>query len=357
MSENDRDLKAFADKPDAQEALYKPFTAYLDFLRHERRLAERSLERYRQDLARLTQLADAQGIDLNTAFTKVEPFHIRGWLAKLHASGLSARSVSHVLSAWRGWFRWLGQQQLIVINPIDGIRAPKTGKPLPKALSVEQAMQLADFTPPPDTDDKHDVRLDIRDAAIVELLYSCGLRIHELVSLDVGPTLHATGWLNLEAEEAHVLGKGGKRRIVPIGKAALHAIGLWLKVRPELLREPMPALFLGRNGSRLTDVQIRNRLRQRAREAGINTKVHPHMLRHSFATHLLQSSGDLRAVQELLGHASISTTQIYTRLDFQHLAQVYDKAHPRAGHVQHNEESANSHTSIEAKDSDAPLKK
>lgn len=318
-----------------QNRFYTPFIPYLDYLRHERRLADRSLERYEQDLRRLATLADAQNIDLHKQYAQIQAFHIRGWLAKLHASGLSARSISHLLSAWRGWFRWLGQQQLIAVNPIDGIHAPKAGKPLPKALSVEQAMQLAEFSPQPKVDDRYDPRLDIRDAAIVELLYSCGFRIHELVSLDIEPSPQAAGWLDLQAGEAHVLGKGSKRRSTPIGKAAVQAIQKWLNIRSEFLREPAPALFLGRNGSRLTDVQIRNRLRKRAREAGISTKVHPHMLRHSFATHLLQSSGDLRAVQELLGHASISTTQVYTRLDFQHLAQVYDKAHPRAGQQPH----------------------
>ncbi|RUS66933.1 Tyrosine recombinase XerC [Saezia sanguinis] len=311
------------------------FMPYLEHLRYERRLAARSLERYRHDLAQLALLAQEHGLDLSTQYDQVQPFHLRSWLAKLHARGLAPRSIAHLLSAWRGWFRWLGQQQLISINPIDGIRAPKAGKPLPKALSVDQAMQLADYKEPPSTSDHQDMRLETRDHAIIELLYSCGLRIKELVGLDVVPSDHAAGWLDLQAGEAHVLGKGNKRRIVPIGSTAIHAIQNWLRVRSEFVREDPAPLFLGRNGTRLTDVQIRNRLRSRARHAGIAGKVHPHMLRHSFATHLLQSSGDLRAVQELLGHASISTTQVYTRLDFQHLAQVYDAAHPRAGNVPH----------------------
>lgn len=330
-----------------------PFVPYFQYLRYERRLAERSLERYQQNLNKLAELASTHNIDLTNQYCEIKPFHIRAWLAQLHASGLNPRSIAHLLSAWRGWFRWLGSQQLIEINPTEGIHAPKTGKPLPKALSVEQAMQLAEFKPQT-LNERHDPRLDIRDAAIIELFYSCGLRIKELVSLDTSPSAQAHGWLDRHEAEVHVLGKGGKRRSVPIGKAAMRALEQWLLLRREFATQTNDnALFLGRNGTRLTDVQIRNRLRQRAKQAGINTKVHPHMLRHSFATHLLQSSGDLRAVQELLGHASISTTQIYTRLDFQHLAHVYDKAHPRAGQLPHQDLSPPLHgspTDIQKKD-------
>ena len=323
--------------------MVQAFEAYLDFLRYERRLAERSLERYSHDLAQLAALAEQSGLDLRTQFAQVQPFHIRGWLAKLHGRGLSARSVGHLLSAWRGWFRWLGQQQLIRVNPVEGVSAPKAAKPLPKALSVEQAVQLADFEVSRVKGQQGlngDVRLDVRDHAIVELLYSCGLRVKELVGLDVQASPQAAGWLDLDAAEAHVLGKGGKRRVVPIGQPAVDAVYAWLRVRGEFVSAAVHerdsvALFLGRYGTRLTDVQIRNRLRSRAFQAGVSVKVHPHMLRHSFATHLLQSSQDLRAVQELLGHANISTTQVYTRLDFQHLAQVYDAAHPRAGKALH----------------------
>lgn len=319
------------------------FDAYLRHLRYERRLAPRSLERYSHDLAQLAELAQRQGIDLREQYTQIQPFHLRTWLAQLHTRGLSARSIGHLLSAWRGWFRWLGQQRLIAVNPSDGLHAPKTGSPLPKALSVEQAVQLTDFHEPAKvlpvfkSRTRHeDPLLDVRDHAIIELLYSCGLRISELTGLDVAPSPFAASWLDLEASEAHILGKGSKRRIVPIGKPAVAAIHVWLSARPHFLHDEEAALFLGRNGSRLTAVQIRNRLKKRAQHAGLSTPVHPHMLRHSFATHLLQSSGDLRAVQDLLGHASIRTTQVYTRLDFQHLAQVYDAAHPRAGKAPHN---------------------
>lgn len=309
------------------------FESYLNHLRFERMLSARTLERYSQDLFQLYQLALEQRINLQTQFKQVQSFHIRSWLARLHGRGLSPRSISHLLSAWRGWFRWLGQQQLIELNPLDGIRAPKAPNHLPKALSVDEAVRLAQYQEPPDTTKQQDLWLNLRDHAIVELLYSCGLRIHEVVSLDVQPSEHAQGWIDLDAAEAHILGKGRKWRLVPVGRAALDALHQWLIVRKEFIREESTdALFLGRHGTRLTSVQMRNRLRSRAKQAGIAAKVHPHMLRHSFATHLLQSSQDLRAVQELLGHANISTTQIYTRLDFQHLARVYDAAHPRASH-------------------------
>lgn len=329
------------ESPTATSAQLEAFKPYLDYLLYERMLSARTLERYSQDLVQLDILAQDSGLNLHTQFFEVKPFHIRGWLAKLHARGLSPRSIGHLLSAWRGWFRWLGQQQLIPVNPVEGIRAPKAGKPLPKTLSVDQAVQLASYQETPNVSAHQDLRLHVRDHAIVELLYSCGLRIKELVGIDVEPSTHASGWLDLQACEAHVLGKGGKRRIVPIGKAAVMAIAAWLRVRGEFLcqNKDTAPLFLGRNGTRLTDVQIRNRLKSLAQQAGISAKVHPHMLRHSFATHLLQSSQDLRAVQELLGHASISTTQIYTQLDFQHLAQVYDGAHPRAGKTPHTGQS------------------
>lgn len=311
------------------------FAAYLDYLRYERRLAERSLERYQGDLNQLHILAQDAGLDLQTQYAQIKPFHIRGWLAKLHAKGLSPRSINHLLSAWRGWFRWLGLQERIQTNPMEGVRAPKTGAVLPKALSADEAVQLAEFKAPAAISEHNDVRLDIRDHAIIELLYSCGLRVHELAGLDVEASSQAAGWVDMDAAEAHVLGKGGKRRQVPVGGPAIQALRQWLGVRQEFVRDDAAPLFFGRNGTRLSHVQIRNRLRQRAKQAGLSMKVHPHMLRHSFATHMLQSSQDLRAVQELLGHANISTTQIYTRLDFQHLARVYDAAHPRAGATPH----------------------
>ena len=210
-------------------------------------------------------------------------------------------------------------------NPAAAVRAPKAAKPLPSALAVDQAVALAGHE-----DDAGRPDLMARDHAIVELLYGCGLRIGELLGLDVAAGPAAAGWIDAADATAHVLGKGSKRRSVPIGGPALQALRQWLVLRPTLAAAGEPALFVSQRGTRLTPNQLRNRLQAQALRAGLPTNVHPHMLRHSFASHLLQSSGDLRAVQELLGHANISTTQVYTHLDFQRLAKVYDDAHPRA---------------------------
>jgi integrase/recombinase XerC len=208
---------------------------------------------------------------------------------------------------------------------VQDVRAPKAPKPLPKALGVDDAVQFANFQ------SADDVWLEARDAAIVELLYGSGLRVGELVGLDAVASSSARGWVDLQAAQAHVLGKGSKRRVVPVGSVALQALERWLALRgPDAARGDAAGLFTGRNGTRLTPQSVWQRLKRRSLQAGLSTPVHPHMLRHSFASHVLQSSGDLRAVQELLGHANITTTQVYTRLDFQHLAKAYDAAHPRA---------------------------
>jgi len=259
------------------------------------------------------------------ALTAVHNTHIRRWVASMHAGGRSGRGIALVLSGWRGFYTWLGRQALVPSNPVQDIRAPKSGKPLPKALSVDDAVQLASFHGA-----GNDPWLEARDAAMVELLYGAGLRVGELTGLDAIASPAARGWIDLAAGEAHVLGKGAKRRSVPVGRMALDALQAWLAVRQDGLKIPQAALFVGRNGTRLSSQSIWQRLRLRGRQAGLGTPVHPHMLRHSFASHLLQSSSDLRAVQELLGHANIGTTQVYTRLDFQHLAKAYDAAHPRA---------------------------
>jgi integrase/recombinase XerC len=294
--------------------------AYLDHVRVEKRLAERTLILYTADLDKLQANALAADVPLR----QVQNAHIRRWVAQMHSAGRSARGIALILSGWRGLYVWLGRQGLIDHNPVQDVRAPKAGKPLPKALGVDDAVQLATHVQEDD-----DPRLEARDRCITELLYGCGLRIGELVGLDVMASGSARGWIDAEAGEAHVLGKGSKRRSVPVGSAALAALARWLAVRADWAKDD-PALFIGSRGQRLTPQHIRVRLKRRSMLAGLNTPVHPHMLRHSFASHVLQSSGDLRAVQELLGHASISTTQVYTRLDFQHLAQVYDAAHPRA---------------------------
>lgn len=294
---------------------------HLQHLQVERRLALRTLELYREALARLQGYAEAQPVDLRA----VQVFHVRRWAAMLHAGGLSPRSIALVLSAWRGFYRWLGHDGLVKLNPVEGVRAPKAAVPLPKALSVDQAVTLAEV--PGDDDDP---ALAARDQCVVELLYGCGLRVGELVGLDVRPGAEAGGWIDAADGMAHVMGKGSKRRGVPVGGPALKALAAWLDARPGLARPDEAALFVNQRGTRMTATQVRGRLKRRALQAGLPTHVHPHMLRHSFASHVLQSSGDLRAVQELLGHANIRTTQVYTKLDFQHLAKVYDAAHPRA---------------------------
>lgn len=295
--------------------------AYLTHVRVEKRLADRTVTLYTLDLERLSARAREAGIALKA----VQNAHIRRWIAQMHGAGRSARGIALILSGWRGFYVWLGRQGLIDHNPVQDVRAPKAGKPLPKALGVDDAVQLASHHEASD-----DPALEARDACITELLYGCGLRIGELVGLDVAASGSARGWIDAQDAEAHVLGKGSKRRSVPVGRQALAALAAWLAQRTAWAGED-PGLFIGSRGQRLTPQHIRVRLKRRSLRAGLSTPVHPHMLRHSFASHVLQSSGDLRAVQELLGHASISTTQVYTRLDFQHLAQVYDAAHPRAG--------------------------
>ena len=302
-------------------ALPEELLRYLRHLEVERRLAARTLTLYREALQRLNTAALAAGVELKAVQTQ----HVRRWLAQAHQRGLAPRSLALVLAAWRGLYRWWGEQSAVASNPVDGVRAPKAAKPLPKALSVDHAVALASHVAP-----GGDAALAARDHAIVELLYGCGLRVAELVGLDARAGRDAAGWVDRPDATAHVLGKGSKRRSVPVGRAALTALDAWLAQREPLAKPDEAALFVSRRGTRLTASQVRSRLKALAIQAGLPTHVHPHMLRHSFASHLLQSSGDLRAVQELLGHANIATTQVYTRLDFQHLAKVYDAAHPRA---------------------------
>ena len=283
------------------------------------------MELYALDLAKLADFASAQQL----ALTDVKNHHVRRWIASMHSGGRSGRGIALILSGWRGFYAWLGRQSLVASNPVQDVRAPKAPKPLPKALAVDDAVQFADFV----SDDAP--WLEARDAAMVELLYGSGLRVGELVGLDAVASAQARGWVDMQAAQAHVLGKGSKRRSVPVGGPALRALTRWLDLRTAVTASgkseaDSAALFLGRNGTRLSAQSVWQRLKRRSQLAGLNTPVHPHMLRHSFASHVLQSSSDLRGVQELLGHANISTTQVYTRLDFQHLAKAYDAAHPRA---------------------------
>lgn len=241
---------------------------------------------------------------------------IRRALAGLHGKGLQPKTLARTLSAWRSFFNYLARQDQIGSNPCLGLRPPKGEKHLPNALSVDQMAQLL----APETTDTPWSR---RDTAMFELMYSSGLRRAELISLDVGQIDAAQG-------EVSVIGKGSKTRVVPVGERALTALKHWMEVRADVARNQTPALFVGTRGDRISPSVLGQALKQLAQRHGLTAHVHPHALRHSFASHVLQSSGDLRAVQEMLGHASLSTTQVYTHLDFQHLAKVYDLAHPRA---------------------------
>lgn len=309
---------------------------YLDHVRFEKRLAGRTVTLYTLDLEKLGANATSAGV----ALQQVQSSQIRRWVAQMHSGGRSGRGIALILSGWRGFYNWLGREGLVACNPVLDVRAPKAAKPLPKALSVDDAVHFASFHASSDQP-----WLELRDAALVELLYGGGLRLGELTGLDVLASKGARGWVDLAAGEAHVLGKGSKRRIVPVGAQAVLALQAWLAVRDQALHaallpastlaaaqgpEVQAALFIGRNGTRLTAQAIWARLQRRSLLSGLAAPVHPHMLRHSMASHVLQSSSDLRGVQELLGHANISTTQIYTRLDFGHLAKAYDAAHPRA---------------------------
>ena len=286
---------------------------YLEALEHQRRLSPATLENYRHALALLLSLLGEKD------FSEVEAADVRRFLAVLHAKGLAPRTLALMLSAWRGCFAWLAKHRDWRANPALGVRAPKAPRMLPKALSVEAAQKLFDG------ENEDDKPLDVQDRAMFELLYSSGLRLAELVALDLGD-----GRLDLREGEVTVTGKGSKSRTVPVGGKAREALGAWLSARQQIAAAGEKALFVGARGRRISPSVVGARLGAWARRRGLGQRVHPHMLRHSFASHVLQSSQDLRAVQEMLGHASISTTQIYTHLDFQALAKVYDAAHPRA---------------------------
>ena len=318
--------------------------AYLAHCLYEKRLAERTLALYTEDLTKLQANAAQAKIEIE----QVHNHHIRRWVAQMHSSGRSGRGIALILSGWRGFYTWLGREGKIAANPVQDVRAPKQPKPLPKALPVDQAVQLASFEGLQDAAD-FDPVLEARDAALTELLYGSGLRVSELVNLDIRSSAAGShslkGYIDLPSAEVHVIGKGSKSRSLPVGRKSVEALQRWLPLRDELLgklsaekrdaqREKDAsgdlALFLSPRGLRMTSAMVWKRLKLRSQQAGLQQAVHPHMLRHSFASHVLQSSQDIRAVQELLGHASISTTQVYTRLDFQHLAKAYDAAHPRA---------------------------
>ncbi|WMJ09274.1 tyrosine recombinase XerC [Nitrosomonas sp. sh817] len=283
--------------------------AYIDYLTYERRLSPHTGKNYARDIAVLLKHLNSNNL------AQVHPQHIRHIIAQLHGKGLSGRSLSRMLSAWRSFYHYLIRKHRFQQNPCIGIRLPKSPQKLPNALSPDEAAQLLQFSA--------DHLLTARDSAIFELFYSSGLRLTELTQLKPGD-------IDFAGETVKVLGKGNKARIVPVGKLAIQALQAWLKQRPLIANTGETALFVSQRGCAISPRTIGYRLKQRARQQGIQQNVHPHILRHSFASHLLQSSGDLRAVQEMLGHAHITSTQVYTHLDFQHLTKIYDAAHPRA---------------------------
>jgi integrase/recombinase XerC len=298
-------------KPDTppQRIARSLLEAYLRHLTDERRLSVHTARGYQRDINALIELAGM------TPLGGLQVHEVRRFVAQLHARGLDGKSLARALSAWRGFFNFLGRDHGFQQNPCIGIRAPRAAKKLPRALSPDEASRLMEI----DADDP----LALRDKAIFELFYSSGLRLSELTGL-------ATGDVDFDDATVRVTGKGSKTRIVPVGAYALEALRAWLPERDGLAADGETALFINRKGLRLSTRSVQLRLEHWALKLGLGRRVHPHALRHSFASHVLQSSGDLRAVQEMLGHASISTTQVYTQLDFQHLAKVYDAAHPRA---------------------------
>ncbi|MGM0412560.1 MAG: tyrosine recombinase XerC [Pseudomonadota bacterium] len=289
---------------------------FLDHLARERRLSAATVAAYRRDLTGLMEQLAADGV---RRWSEVAPRHVRAWVTARHRKGIGARSLARGLSAARTLFGWLIRERVLTADPAADIRPPKQGRRLPRTLEVDTTQQLLDGTG--GGEDPADPLL-IRDRALFELLYSSGLRLAEVVALD-------RGQVGADQTVLRVLGKGNKEREVPVGRAARRALAAWLPHRDALAAEDEAALFVGRRGRRLGARSVQQRLRRHATALGL-PRVHPHMLRHAFASHLLESSGDLRAVQQLLGHADITTTQVYTHLDFQHLTEVYDQAHPRA---------------------------
>ena len=291
-----------------QPSLYTWLEKYLRYLRYEKNLADNSIKNYQRQL---NVSFDKLDIESWSTFNTSE---VRNILNAARKSGLNSRSIALRLSSIRGFCAFLVQQDQLTQNPAAAIQAPKQAKPLPKQLNVDEMHQLLDI--------KEDDLLAIRDKAMMELMYSCGLRLSELANLNIK---------SMQPDrQLRVIGKGNKERLLPVGRVALEALGVWLKIRPELAASEEPALFVSMLKNRLGTRQIAKRMKLWATRQNLEQSVNPHKLRHSFATHVLESSSDLRGVQELLGHANLSTTQVYTHLNFQHLAHVYDNAHPRA---------------------------
>lgn len=291
---------------DAQQAMQ----AFFEYLSGEKRVAVQTLTSYRRDLLRLQKFCDCQGI---SSWQQLQGSDIRHYIGTRHKTGVGNKTIQRDLAAIRSFYRYLQKKRLIDQDPVQDIRAPKASKKLPKILDVDQVTGVLDTKP--------ESILEIRDLAIFELFYSSGLRLTELVMLDIGDISLSDGFLRVR------FGKGGKERQVPVGKKAIGAVKKWLELRPAANTS---AIFISTHGARLGQRSVQMRLERWSKKNHLSEKIHPHMLRHSFASHLLESSQDIRAVQELLGHSNISTTQIYTHLDFQHLASIYDKSHPRA---------------------------
>ena len=313
---------------------------YLSQLTTQRQLSAHTISAYRRDLLELRALSAGSLLGSASAGSVPEGFEsnavvhadIRRFASKLHAQGLTPRSIARKLSSWRGFFNWLAREIPLPANPVDGVRAPKRPKALPKALSVDDAVHLVAT---PSQLHANPEPADLCNRAMFELLYSSGLRVSELAGLDVayakaeGARSASLGWIDLDGREVIVTGKGNKMRKVPVGSHAAAALAAWLAVRPAPA-DGSGALFVSGRGARMSPRVIQLRLKAHGLKVGTGVNLHPHVLRHSFASHVLQSSGDLRAVQDMLGHASITSTQVYTALDFQHLSAVYDQAHPRA---------------------------
>lgn len=290
----------------------EPLGRFLQFLASEKRRSHHTCSNYRDDLKRFLGWVEQQP---DPHFSAVNSQQLRRYVAWLSREGLGGRSIARHLSAIRRFYEFLLRERLVTHNPALDVRAPKAGRRLPKVADVDQLNHLLDALP--------DDPLEIRDLSMFELMYSCGLRLAELAGLDLLA-------LDQRGGEVRVLGKGSKERILPVGHKALEALSRWLEVRPAMASDGEKALYVSRRGARLSARSIQSRLGRWGVVKGADQPMHPHMLRHSFASHILESSGDLRAVQELLGHADIATTQVYTHLDFQHLARVYDQSHPRA---------------------------
>jgi len=305
---------------EAENNLREWIENFIHHLQHERRLSPNTLKNYSRDLEHIAGWCQQNGVD---EWPQLNPHQVRSYVAKRHRSDISGKTIQRELSTLRSLYNYLLREGAAENNPAQGIKAPKVKRRLPATMDIDQLSNLLDVT--------HDDPLSIRDLAILELFYSSGLRLAELVSINLNE-------LDLKSAQLEVTGKGAKTRQVPIGRKAVKALQQWIEVRGGLAKPGEPALFVSNRGKRIHPRTIQQRLKQWALKHGASRNIHPHMLRHSFASHMLESSGDLRAVQELLGHADISTTQIYTHLDFQHLANVYDKAHPRARRKRGKEE-------------------